>query len=150
MCSGEKVSGMSTVPASSDGRAAAGAPATFTAGGRSGPAASPAFVEREVSLDSGALRLAGTLTLPVGAEAPSPAAAGRADHPDAVGSDPDARAGPVTISRPAEVTHTLRRQPGKPSLPAYRKELRRPVDPDLLTEVVRWTADTLHACVTTS
>ena len=56
-----------------------------------------------------------------------------------------ALAGPVTISRPADVTHTLRRQPGRPSLLAYRKELRRPVDPDLLAEVVGWTADTLRA-----
>jgi hypothetical protein len=65
--------------------------------------------------------------------------------PDQLDAIRAALAGPVTISRPAEVTHTLRRQPGKPSLLAYRKELRRPVDPDLLTEVVGWTADTLDA-----
>jgi len=349
MSSGEKASGMSTAPDNAVGRVAAGAPATATTDGRNGSAASPAFVERDVSFDSGALRLAGTLTLPAGAEAPWPAAlllvgsgpvdrnenwkflrvdatrqlahalaaagiaslrydkrgvgaseggdwraagffdavddaaaacaflgerpevdpsrvaaighsegaltatalAGRGEPLAAIvllaGSavpgtevgrlqaeriiptlpapipklvrllridldkrvaksqakvnattgdiarvglrrvnarwtreflaydpavdlarcrvpvlaltggkdlqiDPDqldairaALAGPVTISRPAEVTHTLRRQPGKPSLLAYRKELRRPVDPDLLTEVVGWTADTLDA-----
>ena len=56
-----------------------------------------------------------------------------------------ALAGPVTISRPADLTHTLRRQPGRPTLLAYRKELRRPVDPDLLAEVVGWTAAALRA-----
>jgi uncharacterized protein len=65
--------------------------------------------------------------------------------PDQLNAIRAALAGPVTISRPADVTHTLRRQPGRPSLLAYRKELRRPVDPDLLAEVVGWTADTLNA-----
>jgi len=64
--------------------------------------------------------------------------------PDQLEAIRAAVAGPVTISRPADVTHTLRRQPGRPSLLAYRKELRRPVDPDLLAEVVGWTADTLN------
>jgi len=65
--------------------------------------------------------------------------------PDQLEAIRAAVAGPVTISRPADVTHTLRRQPGRPSLLAYRKELRRPVDPDLLAEVVGWTADALNA-----
>ena len=65
--------------------------------------------------------------------------------PDQLDAIRAALAGSVTISRPPDVTHTLRRQPGRPSLLAYRKELRRPVDPDLLAEVVGWTADTLHA-----
>jgi uncharacterized protein len=65
--------------------------------------------------------------------------------PDQLDAIRAAVSGSVTISRPPDVTHTLRRQPGRPSLLAYRKELRRPVDPDLLTEVVAWTADALHA-----
>src|SRR4051795_9916134 len=40
--------------------------------------------------------------------------------------------GPVTVSRIADVTHTLRTQEGPPSLSRYRQELRRPVDGDLL------------------
>jgi len=52
-------------------------------------------------------------------------------------------AGPVTISRPPDLTHTLRRQPRRPTLLAYRGELRRPVDPDLVAEVVAWTEDAL-------
>jgi pimeloyl-ACP methyl ester carboxylesterase len=51
--------------------------------------------------------------------------------------------GPVTVSRPADLTHTLRSQPARPSLLKYRKELRRPVDRDLLADVVGWTAATL-------
>ena len=37
-----------------------------------------------------------------------------------------------------DVTHTLRRQPGRPSLGAYKKELREPVDAEVLRTVVRW------------
>ena len=44
----------------------------------------------------------------------------------------------ATTSRSAGLTHTLRLQPGAPSLGAYRKELGRPVNPDLLATVVRW------------
>jgi uncharacterized protein len=51
--------------------------------------------------------------------------------------------GPVTISRPADLTHTLRSQSKRPSLLRYRKELRRPVDLELLAEVVDWTSATL-------
>ena len=65
--------------------------------------------------------------------------------PDQLEAIRAAVAGPVTISRPADVTHTLRRQPGRPSLLAYRKELRRPVDPDLLAEVVGWTTEAVNA-----
>jgi len=65
--------------------------------------------------------------------------------PDQLEAIRAAAAGPVTISRPADLTHTLRRQPGRPSLLAYRKELRRPVDPDLVSEVVGWTAAKLNA-----
>ncbi|MGY1654145.1 alpha/beta hydrolase family protein [Geodermatophilus sp. SYSU D01119] len=47
-------------------------------------------------------------------------------------------AGPVTTLRPADVTHTLRRQPGPASLRAYRRELRQPVDREVLGAVTSW------------
>ncbi|MFD2093928.1 alpha/beta hydrolase family protein [Blastococcus deserti] len=37
-----------------------------------------------------------------------------------------------------DVTHALRRQPGPPSMGAYRKELRQPVDQEVLGTVVGW------------
>jgi hypothetical protein len=37
-----------------------------------------------------------------------------------------------------DVSHTLRRRPGAASLSAYKKELREPVNPDVLGCVVRW------------
>jgi fermentation-respiration switch protein FrsA (DUF1100 family) len=46
--------------------------------------------------------------------------------------------GPVEVHRVPELTHTLRRQPGPPSLSAYRKELREPVNQDVLATVVQW------------
>ncbi|HEX2075054.1 MAG TPA: alpha/beta hydrolase [Geodermatophilus sp.] len=46
--------------------------------------------------------------------------------------------GPVEMLRVPDLTHTLRRQPGPASLRAYREELRRPVDPDVLATVVAW------------
>jgi fermentation-respiration switch protein FrsA (DUF1100 family) len=46
--------------------------------------------------------------------------------------------GPVTIECVPDLTHTLRRQAGPASLRAYRRELREPVDPQLLDLVVRW------------
>jgi fermentation-respiration switch protein FrsA (DUF1100 family) len=63
--------------------------------------------------------------------------------PDQLEAIRAAAAGPVTISRPPDLTHTLRRQPGRPTLLAYRKELRRPVEPALIAEVVTWTAHAL-------
>jgi uncharacterized protein len=44
----------------------------------------------------------------------------------------------VTVRRVPDLTHTLRRQPGPPSLSAYKKELRDPVDPEVLATVVDW------------
>jgi hypothetical protein len=38
----------------------------------------------------------------------------------------------------ADLTHTMRRQSGRPSLRAYRSEVREPVDPELLAHVVDW------------
>jgi uncharacterized protein len=46
--------------------------------------------------------------------------------------------GPVETHLVPDLTHTLRRQPGPASLRAYRGELRRPVDPDVLDTVVAW------------
>jgi pimeloyl-ACP methyl ester carboxylesterase len=46
--------------------------------------------------------------------------------------------GGATTVRPPDVTHTLRRQPGPASMSAYRKELREPVNPEVLGTVVRW------------
>ncbi|WP_324273705.1 alpha/beta hydrolase [Blastococcus brunescens] len=46
--------------------------------------------------------------------------------------------GGATTALPPDLTHTLRRQPGPPSMGAYRRELRQPVDADLLGTVVRW------------
>jgi fermentation-respiration switch protein FrsA (DUF1100 family) len=46
--------------------------------------------------------------------------------------------GPVEVHRVPELTHTLRRQEGPPSLGAYRKELRESVNQDVLATVVQW------------
>ena len=46
--------------------------------------------------------------------------------------------GPVTTLRIPDLTHTLRRQPGPASLRAYRAELRRPVDGEVLDTVASW------------
>ncbi len=47
----------------------------------------------------------------------------------------------ATVHRIADLTHTLRRQPDRPSLNAYRRELRRPVDPEVLMTVLEWWRD---------
>jgi pimeloyl-ACP methyl ester carboxylesterase len=44
----------------------------------------------------------------------------------------------ATVHRVPDLTHTLRRQSGAPSMSAYRRELRRPVDPEVLATVVSW------------
>ena len=59
-------------------------------------------------------------------------------RPDDLTTVADAVAGPVETHRFPDVTHTLRRQPGPASLRAYRKELRRPVDAEVLGTVVDW------------
>jgi pimeloyl-ACP methyl ester carboxylesterase len=46
--------------------------------------------------------------------------------------------GPVEVHRLPDLTHTLRRQAGPPSMQRYRAELRRPVDPEVLDLVVGW------------
>ncbi|TYP82885.1 alpha/beta hydrolase family protein [Blastococcus xanthinilyticus] len=47
-------------------------------------------------------------------------------------------AGPVETHLVPDLTHTLRRQPGPASLGAYKKELRSPVDDEVLGTVVDW------------
>ena len=49
--------------------------------------------------------------------------------------------GGATLRLVPDLSHTLRRQPGPPSLNAYKKELRDPVDPDVLGAVVRWSRE---------
>ena len=46
--------------------------------------------------------------------------------------------GPVEVHRVPDLTHMLRHQPGPPSLSAYRKELRGPVNQDVLATVLQW------------
>jgi pimeloyl-ACP methyl ester carboxylesterase len=46
--------------------------------------------------------------------------------------------GPVETLLVPDLTHTLRRQPGPASLRAYRGELRRPVDAEVLAAVTTW------------
>ncbi len=46
--------------------------------------------------------------------------------------------GAATVRLVPDLTHTLRLQPGRPSLGAYRKELREPVNPEVLGAVVMW------------
>jgi pimeloyl-ACP methyl ester carboxylesterase len=59
-------------------------------------------------------------------------------RPDDLTTVADAVAGPVETHRVPDLTHTLRRQPGPASLRAYREELRRPVDAEVLGTVVGW------------
>ncbi|GLY47026.1 alpha/beta fold hydrolase [Lentzea sp. NBRC 102530] len=44
------------------------------------------------------------------------------------------------VRRVPGLTHVLRRDPGSPALTSYARLLRRPVDPELLTEVADWLA----------
>ncbi len=44
----------------------------------------------------------------------------------------------ATVQRVPDLTHTLRLQPGAPSLAAYRKELREPVNRMVLAHVSQW------------
>ncbi|NES13740.1 MULTISPECIES: S9 family peptidase [Micromonospora] len=50
----------------------------------------------------------------------------------------DHAGGPVEIQVLPDVTHVLRRQPGPPSLGAYRREVREPVDRSVTEPVIRW------------
>ena len=53
--------------------------------------------------------------------------------------------GRTEIHRVPDLTHLLRRDPGRPSLGSYRRLLRQPVDPGVLTLVADWLARTLDA-----
>ncbi|TFV44619.1 alpha/beta fold hydrolase [Blastococcus sp. TF02A_35] len=52
--------------------------------------------------------------------------------------------GPAETRLVPDVTHTLRRQPGPASLSAYRKELRSPVDAEVVRTVVDWCTRVTH------
>jgi pimeloyl-ACP methyl ester carboxylesterase len=52
--------------------------------------------------------------------------------------------GEVEIHRIADLTHLLRRDPGRPSVRSYPRQLRRPVDTDLLARVADWLARRLR------
>jgi pimeloyl-ACP methyl ester carboxylesterase len=52
--------------------------------------------------------------------------------------------GEVEIRRTPDLTHLLRRAPGRASLRSYRRLLRQPVDADLLTDVTNWLAHQLR------
>ncbi|WP_344531156.1 alpha/beta hydrolase family protein [Streptomyces albiaxialis] len=48
--------------------------------------------------------------------------------------------GGAEAHRIPDLTHVLRRDPGRPSMSAYRRLLREPVDPEVLTRVTDWLA----------
>jgi pimeloyl-ACP methyl ester carboxylesterase len=52
--------------------------------------------------------------------------------------------GEAEIHRIPDLTHLLRRDPGRPSVRSYRRQLRRPVDADLLAQVSGWLAHRLR------
>ncbi|RBY88154.1 alpha/beta hydrolase [Blastococcus sp. TBT05-19] len=52
--------------------------------------------------------------------------------------------GPADTRVVPDLTHTLRRQPGAASLSAYKEELRRPLDSELLAAVVEWCGGVTH------
>ncbi|WP_328615470.1 alpha/beta hydrolase [Amycolatopsis sp. NBC_00355] len=53
--------------------------------------------------------------------------------------------GEAEVHRIADLTHLLRRDPGRASVRSYPRQLRRPVDSDLLTQVSGWLAHRLQA-----
>jgi pimeloyl-ACP methyl ester carboxylesterase len=52
--------------------------------------------------------------------------------------------GEVEVHRIPDLTHLLRRDPGRPSVRSYPRLLRQPVDTDLLTQVAGWLAHRLQ------
>ncbi len=52
--------------------------------------------------------------------------------------------GAVEVHRIPDLTHLLRRDPGRPSIRSYPRLLRQPVDTDLLTQVASWLAHRLQ------
>lgn len=56
----------------------------------------------------------------------------------------DLAPGPVQIRRPATLTHLLRHDPADPpSMRDYKRQLRQPVDAELLQDVAGWVRTTL-------
>ena len=55
--------------------------------------------------------------------------------------------GGAEIHRIPDLTHLLRRHPGRPSLRTYPRHLREPVDADLLTQITAWLTTRLHTSV---
>ncbi|VVJ17451.1 Uncharacterised protein [Amycolatopsis camponoti] len=53
--------------------------------------------------------------------------------------------GDVEVHRIDDLTHLLRRDPGRPSVRSYSRQLRRPADADLLAQVSGWLARRLGA-----
>lgn len=53
--------------------------------------------------------------------------------------------GDVEVHRIPDLTHLLRRAPGRPSVRSYPELLRRPVDAGLLAQVTDWLAHRLHS-----
>ncbi len=52
--------------------------------------------------------------------------------------------GPVTVARPDGISHLLRRDPGAvPTLGDYKRQIRQPVDSDVLATVTDWVVDRL-------
>jgi pimeloyl-ACP methyl ester carboxylesterase len=59
-------------------------------------------------------------------------------------------AGPFTGRTPQLLTHLLRNDDGPPGLAGYRRQLERPVEPELVDEVAGWTAAQLVSSAPTS
>ncbi|WP_353987699.1 alpha/beta hydrolase [Ruicaihuangia caeni] len=57
----------------------------------------------------------------------------------------DCVAGPVETVAMPKLSHILRTQEGEPSIADYRKDVKRPVDAELLARVADWSAETLGA-----
>jgi pimeloyl-ACP methyl ester carboxylesterase len=55
--------------------------------------------------------------------------------------------GGAEIHRVGDLTHLLRRHPGPASLRTYSRQLRQPVDPELLTRITAWLTTRLHTSV---
>ncbi|MGH1491026.1 MAG: alpha/beta hydrolase [Acidimicrobiales bacterium] len=53
--------------------------------------------------------------------------------------------GPCTVRVIDDLTHLLRTEPGAPSLKTYKKQAKRPVDPELLGLLTNWIDDTIQA-----
>ncbi|PRY35578.1 hypothetical protein CLV43_1135 [Umezawaea tangerina] len=53
--------------------------------------------------------------------------------------------GDVEVRRVPDLTHVLRRDPGKPTVRAYGRQLKRPVDAELLEDVATWLVGELGA-----